>query len=343
MNYCKNQEVMSENRTIYVESEFAPLRKVVLTQSELIFPGEEDNAGDYDFLPEEILHLYDGVDISGKNYKDVFPLRQQQWEQERENLKSVLEKYGVEVLRPRLLTDYEKECGKEGGCANFFVRDPFFTVGSSVIEGSLRFYHRRREIFPIRDLLIRETSGSNACYVSVPQADISQGVDSEAGPFLEGGDVLVFGKTVWVGHSGLASNHNGYRWLKSYLSHWDYQVVEVPLRKEVLHLDCALSLVREGLMIVCEEALPDGIPDGLKTWDRISVPYEDLAHLAVNGLPVNEQVYITDPKFEYIAGELQKRNIHVELIDFQISRSLGGSFRCSTQPLHRSYGKVGEK
>lgn len=329
--------MMNKNRTIYVESEFAPLRKVVLTQSELIFPGEEDNAGDYVFLPEEILRLYEGKDIEGKNYKDVFPLRQQRWEQERENLKKVLEKYGVEVLRPRLLTDYEKEANKERGCANFFARDPFFTIGSSVIEGSLRFFHRRDEILPIRNVLIQETYGSNAYYVSVPQADISQGIDSEAGPFLEGGDILILGKTVLVGNSGLASNHNGYLWLKSYLSHWDYHVMEVPLKNEVLHLDCALSLVREGLMIVCEEALPDGIPEPLKSWDRIPVRYEDLTHLAVNGLPINEQVYITDPKFEYIAGELQKRSIQVELVDFEISRSLGGSFRCSTQPLNRSY------
>lgn len=328
---------MNKYKTIYVESEFAPLKKVVLTQSELIFPIEEDNANDYAFLPEDILCLYDGIDIRGKDYKDVFPLRQRQWEQERENLRSILEKYGVEVLRPRLLTDYEKEFNKERGCANFFVRDPFFTIGSSVIEGSLRFYHRRKEILPIRNILIQETYGSNACYVSVPQADISQGIDSEAGPFLEGGDVLVWGKTVLVGNSGLASNHNGYCWLKSYLSHGDYHVVEVPLKKEVLHLDCALSLVREGLIIVCEEALPNGIPEPLKSWDRIPVPYQNLAHLAINGLPVNEQVYITDPKFGYIIEELQKRNIHVELVDFQISRSLGGSFRCSTQPLNRSY------
>ena len=328
---------MNKNRTIYVESEFAPLKKVVLAQSELIFPCEEEgNAGDYSFLPEEVLDLYEGIEIEGKNYKDVFPLRQQQWEQEREQLKSVLEKYGVEVLRPRLLTEYEKESDRQRGCSNFFARDPFFTVGSSVIEGSLRFFHRRNEILPVRDLLTKETYDTDAYYVSVPQPDISQGIDSEAGPFLEGGDILVLGKTVLVGNSGLASNHNGYRWLKSYLSHWDYRVVEVPLRKEVLHLDCALSLVREGLMIVCEEALPEGIPTPLKGWDRIAVPYGDLAHLAVNGLPVNEEVYITDPRFAYIAEGLQKRNILVELVDFQISRSLGGSFRCSTQPLNRS-------
>lgn len=146
---------------------------------------------------------------------------------------------------------------------------------------------------------------------------------------------MVLDKTVFVGNSGQASNHNGFLWLKSYLSHWDYKVIEVPLKKDVLHLDCALSLVRDGLMIVCEEALLNGIPEPLKNWDRISVPYMDIAHLAVNGLPINESTYILDPQFEYIAEQLKARGIVVEYVDFKISRSLGGSFRCSTQPLER--------
>jgi len=233
------------------------------------------------------------------------------------------------------LIAYEKESGKEYGCCNFFVRDPFFTIGTSIIEGSLRFFHRRNEILPIRDILVKEAYDSDAFYVSVPRPDISEGLEDEKGPFLEGGDILVLGKTVFVGNSGLASNHNGYLWLKSYLSHWNYEVVEVPLKKDVLHLDCALSLVKDGLMIVCEEALLNGIPESLKNWDRISVPYQDIAYLAVNGLPVNESVYILDPQFEYIAEQLRARGITVEYVDFKISRSLGGSFRCSTQPLVR--------
>lgn len=320
---------------IFVESEFAPLRKVVLAQSELIFP-EDDDPADYEFLPQEILDMYEGIEMAGESYGELFPERQRRWEREREELKTVLEKYGVEVLRPRMLTDHEKQSNRKLGISNFFVRDPFFTIGSSVIEGSLRLIHRRNEIMPVRDLLMRETAASGAYYVAVPQPDLSQGIGAEAGPFLEGGDVLVHGKTVFVGNSGLASDRNGYLWLKNYLAHWDYRVVEVPLRREVLHLDCALSLVRDGLMIVCEEALTDGIPEPLRNWDRICVPYCDVAHLAVNGLPVNEQVYIIDPRFEYIARQLRKRNIEVELIDFAVSRSLGGSFRCSTQPLERS-------
>lgn len=233
------------------------------------------------------------------------------------------------------MTEYEKEMGQEYGCSNFFVRDPFFTIGNLIIEGSLRFFHRRNEILPIRDILINESYNSNAVYVSVPRPNTSYGLTSETGPFLEGGDILVLDKVVYVGISGLASNYNGYLWLKHYLSHWGYKVIKVPLKKNILHLDCALSFVRNGLMIVCEEAFINGLPKEFENWDKIHVPYEDIADLAVNGLSINEDVYILDPQFNYIREQLIKRKIEVECIDFKISRSLGGSFRCSTQPILR--------
>lgn len=304
-----------------VKSEFAPLRRVVLTQSEFHFPEAEDSNNDETFLSEEALDLYKNVELAGKSYGEVFPERQRQWEKEREQLRKVLEKYGVEVLRPRLLTDYEKKAGREYGSCNFFARDPFFTIGNSIIEGSLRFFHRRNEIYPIRDLLTEEAYQRNGIYVSVPSPDLSEGFRSEKGPFLEGGDVLVLDKSVFVGNSGQASNHNGYLWLKAYLSHFGYTVKEIPLKPGVLHLDCALSLVREGLMIVCEEALTEGLPGELRDWEKIRVPLCDLAYLAVNGLPVNESTYILDPAFEYIAEQLEARGITVERIPFEISEA----------------------
>lgn len=320
---------------IFVESEFAPLKRVVMAQSEVAFPVKIDPE-EVKFLAEEESDLYSGKDISGKNYKDVFPDKQKMWEEERENLKKVLEKYHVEVTVPRLLTDYEKELGKEDGYSNFFVRDPFFTIGHFLIEGSLRFPHRRNEVLPVRDILVTESNKNECLYLSIPKPDISKGPKSEDGPFLEGGDILVLNKTIFVGRSGLASNENGIKWLERLVGHYGYEVVEVPLHPTILHLDCALSLVREGLMIVCEDALLKGIPKQLKDWDKINVTLEDASKLATNGLPINENVYITDREFKFIGEELEKRGMTVEYVDYKISRSFGGAFRCSTQPLFRS-------
>lgn len=329
---------------IYVESEFAPLKRVVLTQSEIAFGDidlealekmatKQSDSGSSLNVSEEDLDIYN------MDYEELM----KEWNEERNNLEKVLNKYGVEVQKPRLLTEKEKELGKvengvtDGtGVTNFFARDPFFTIGNHIIEGSFKSLWRRMEVLPIRDILSNEAEQNDCYYVAVPQPDISEGLDSEKGPFLEGGDVLVYGKTVFVGNSGQASNEAGIKWLRNYLSHSGYNVVEVKLDKGILHLDCALSLVKEGLMIVCEDALPNGLPEELKSWDKIVVSYEDAERLATNGLPINEKVYVTDIAFKDTVGkELENRGITVEYIDYKISRSMGGAFRCSTQPLLR--------
>ncbi|MEB3032200.1 dimethylarginine dimethylaminohydrolase family protein [[Mycobacterium] nativiensis] len=317
---------------IFVESEFAPLRTVVLAQSELALPTNMPDA-DLDFLPPGALDSAS----AGQDFGTACPERQQSWLQERQDFDAVLRRYGVEVLRPRVLTGAEKAAGGQDGYANFFVRDPFFTVGNVVIEGSLRFRHRRREVFPVRDILIERVYPASCGYVAVPAPEIAADDDPTlgAGPFLEGGDVLVLGKHIFVGTSGLASNDLGARWLRKLLAPQGYTVEVVRLPREILHLDCALGLIRDGLMVVCEEALLDGIPESLKSWDRIPVSLRQAKELATNGLPINPDVYVTDPSFSWIGEQLTHRGITVEYVEFGISRSLGGSFRCSTQPLLR--------
>lgn len=320
-------------RINFVESEFAPLKRVVLAQSQFYIP-EEEGALETNFLSESNHNLFENKfgDVA-----DLYPEMQNKWDKEKENMEQLLTAYGVEVLRPRKLTDYEKALGKETGqgYANFFSRDPFFTVGSLLIEGNLRFPHRRLEILPMRNILLAESNHVEALYLAAPQPDTSQGAHSETGPFLEGGDVLVYGKTIFVGYSGLASNLNGILWLKELLAHWDYEVVPVRLHPDILHLDCALSLVREGLMIYCEEAFLDGIPEVLTSWDKITISLKEASLLMANGLPINESVYVTDQSFTTLIESLESYGMKVETLDYEISRIFGGSFRCTTQALLR--------
>ncbi|MCW3162281.1 dimethylarginine dimethylaminohydrolase family protein [Chryseobacterium oryctis] len=321
---------------IFVESEFAPLKKVVLAQSEFGYP-KELREDDLRFLDKSLIEESMGKENLGKDFSEAFPILQKQWEQERANLKSVLEKYNVEVLRPRKLTAIEKEVTGSKGYSNFFARDPFFTIGNFVIEGSLRFLHRRGEVFPLRNLLNENVYPEDCWYVAVPQPEVAEltSKDLGNGPFLEGGDVLVLGNKIFVGNSGLASNNLGISWLSKLLKPQGYTVESVRLHPNILHLDCALGLVKEGLMVVCEEAFLDGIPETFKNWKKIKVSFEEATKLATNGLPVSPQVYITDPTFEHIGKEIEKEGVTVEYVDFSISRSFGGAFRCSTQALLR--------
>jgi len=215
--------------TTNVVSEFAPLKSVILAQSQFCLPEDSENSMDTSFLTKENEEF--SKNNGGKDVAEIDEKLQNEWEKEKINMQVLLESYGVEVFRPRLLTQHEKDHGKkqDAGYSNFFSRDPFFTIGSFIIEGNLRFMHRRREIFPIRPVLNEWVKNNESYYFAAPQPDLAEGENSEVGPFIEGGDVVVLGKTVFVGYSGLASNLNGIYWLKQLLEQFDYKVVPVRL------------------------------------------------------------------------------------------------------------------
>lgn len=318
---------------VYVESEFAPLRRVIVSQSQ--FTDSVMPVSQY-YLPLENLEASGAELRGGLVYLHPDKVVFDWMAREREELVTLLERYGVEVLRPRTLT--EEELGlatnPEGpthgkGLSNFFVRDPFIVIGNHVIEANFRKEYRRYEALTARDLF----QGS-ASYVGLPVPDIT---DMEAGPFLEGGDVLVYHRKIFVGNSGYGSNSAGIQWLRDYMEPYGYEVEEVKLQGHILHLDCAMSLVREGLMIVCEESFAEGIPETFRDWDRILVPKEDAERLAVNGMAINPDVYITDVEFrDTIGKELEARGIKVEYLDFLATRLSAGSVHCSAQPLLRA-------
>lgn len=325
---------MTSTNKIYVQNEFAPLEKVVLAASEYGYPLEV-RLEDLRFLQDSAVE--DSLVNRGKDYREAHPEIQAQWELERLNFKKMLERYGVEVVEARKLTPAEKQFNPKDGYANFFTRDPFFVIGNYVIEAGMRFLHRRHEIWPLRDLLWTAVQDADCTYVATPFPQVSEADDLTLGqgPFIEGGDVLVLDKHIFVGSSGLASNDRGFLWLSKLLTPLGYTVEQVRLHPDILHLDCALSLVKPKVMIVCKEAFLDGIPATLQDWTAITVTLEEASQLATNGLPLSPEVYITDPVFKHIGDQIEQHGVKVEYVDFKITRSFGGSFRCSTQPLLR--------
>lgn len=321
---------------INVSSEFAPLKSVVLAQSQFCVPSEVEKC-ETNFLNADVANLL--KKNLGLDFNKIDPIKQLDWEKEKIALKELLESYGVTVYRPRLLTDYEKQSGKKSGngYSNFFARDPFFTIGNFLIEGNFKFAHRRKEVLPVRPIIEDLAVNKEVRYLAMPQVDISNGESSLKGPFLEGGDVLVLNKQIFVGYSGLASNLAGIKWLSQFLGHFDYEVIPVRLHPNILHLDCAMSLLRNGLMIVCEDAFLDGVPKELSNWEKIHVTMNDATNLMTNGLPINENVYITDIAFTNLIKQIEQKGIKVETIDYSTSRMLGGAFRCTTQALVREY------
>ncbi len=252
-------------------------------------------------------------------------------ERQVEALAELVAREGVTVHRPRRLSGEERTfLAPNGEGAQLFPRDGMIVVGRHVIDASLRLKCRQRERYGLRPLIQQTVSRHGARWSSVPLGSPAC-VD---GPFLEGGDVLLNGREIYVGMSGCASDMAGIDWLETLLGP-TYKVIPVALRSNVLHLDCALGLVKPGLLVWCPEKLIDGLPMSLRSWDAVTVSRDEANKLATNGLVLEEGRIIVDADNARVIGELRNRGIDVIPLPFDGPIATGGGLRCAHHPLWR--------
>lgn len=225
----------------------------------------------------------------------------------------------------------------DGNALQLFPRDPILVVGENYFELPLMLPYRRRERFAIRHMTQSLLNSQNIPIHSAPEPYPLPGDENGFGPsaFLEGGDVLVFGKQLLVGISGNASNLAGVNWLKQVLGS-SYSIETVLLKPNFLHLDVALCTPRPGLALVCRSAFLNGLPRFLRGWTLIEVAERDaLESLACNGLILDERSIIVTDQPSYIGDQLEKAGQTVYRMPFNTVTPLGGGFRCWHHPIRR--------
>jgi N-dimethylarginine dimethylaminohydrolase len=226
----------------------------------------------------------------------------------------------------------------DGNAIQLFPRDPILVVGNQYLELPMMLPYRRRERFAIRRATQDCLAALRISVRSAPEPLPMKGDEQGFGPsaFLEGGDVLVFGKHLLVGISGNASNAAGVAWLKQQLGA-GYKIETVRLKQEFLHLDVALCTPRPGLALVCRSAFLDGLPRFLKGWTLIDVEESDaLGLLACNALVLNQKAIIVVDQPAYVGDQLENAGQTVYRMPFNLVTPLGGGFRCWHHPLQRS-------
>ncbi len=253
-----------------------------------------------------------------------------------ENLVRILKERGIKVHRhdPDILTPEELNfmSDLEKGHDFLFPRDPVIVIGDRIIETALKLPMRTCEKFIVRRIFNKILLHNPAAeYVSVPS--VSPSFPIEGGIYLEGGDVMLNGKEIYVGHSGNASSPAGIGWLRRYLG-GEYTVHQIEI-ENFQHLDCVLSLVRPGLGIRCPDAFKEELPASLKDWDFIEVPLSDAKNLACNVFVLDTETVIIDQRFDYLKEELEKRGVEVITTPMDAITQLGGGFRCSHHPIRR--------
>ncbi|MBX3044084.1 MAG: amidinotransferase [Candidatus Kapabacteria bacterium] len=231
---------------------------------------------------------------------------------------NTIESAGIEVLRPENITNQDQ----------IFTRDIGFVIGEKFVLANMKKSNRKAEQDGLEGLL----KNIEISKILTPPDDAS----------VEGGDVIIHGKYVFVGLTG-RTNYKGYEFLKS--SFPEREVVPFHMyvtdnpATNILHLDCAFQPVGDKYAIIYEDGFvhyPDAIVDVFGNNNLIKVTQYEMYHMNPNIFSLSPELVITDETFDRLNPLLKDKNINTIEVNYREVSKLGGLFRCSTMPLIRT-------
>ena len=157
------------------------------------------------------------------------------------------------------------------------------------------------------------------------------------GMVIEGGDIIVEGKNIFIGLSQ-RTDRDGCDWLAQQIT--DYNIIPVHLKtiaegEDCLHLDCVFVPVGKGNCLIYPEGIKGEIPLPLKEFKWIVVTSEEQSQLATNVLSLSDHRVISRTATRRVNAELRKLGLEVIVLKYDEAPKTGGSFRCCTLPLWR--------
>lgn len=229
----------------------------------------------------------------------------------------ILKENGVEVFRPANLVAQDQ----------IFARDIAFVIGDKIIKSNMKKQSREPELEGIKYILNR--------------IDSEKILEPNDNANIEGGDVIIHGKYIFVG-LGERTNYEGYRFVLDNFP--EYEVIPFKLvvsndpYQNILHLDCAFQPVGDKYAIIYENGFvrrPDHIYDIFGEDNLIKVDKMEMYYMNPNIFSIAPDKVISETHFSRLNGELRKRNIEVIETNYDEVAKVGGLLRCSTMPLNR--------
>ena len=317
-------------------SEYGTLREVIVgSVQDLTLPPFSEDLSHYNDELRSVLAVTGNKPLVVREH---FPER---WEKTCEQIEGIARNYednGVTVHRLRPYMEQEKSYLDflQPGYSQLYPADPVFVIGPHFLEVNIRRAYRRKEVFPIRDIVLPLIEGDpDAHHIAMPPAQPWSPSGQGSGPFLEGGDILIQGKDLIVGMGSLCSNQAGIDWLTRYIEPYEYRVHPLPIKGAILHALGIICLLREGLAMAYLPALAEGLPPPLKDWDVIELTHEEMEAHATVGVSLDEKRYMIDPGHNRVMDELARHGIEPVPTPCDAIGYWGGAIRCVTLPLKR--------
>lgn len=321
-----------------VHSEYGRLNTVLVGQVEdFAYPPYSPNIR---YLTGEKRRMLESTEGKPYRLKDEQPALYDRLVTQLEVVCDAFRARGVEVLRPRLFTRPEKNflADLQLGHSQLYPADPVFVLGDHFIEACIRRPFRRKEVWGIRDVVLPLMADvPSAAHVAMPaaQPDPADVLGTGRGIYLEGGDIILHGKTVLVGHGPLTSSLPGGQWLARYLRPFGYDVRHAEIHGDFLHLLGVMSLIRDGLAIAYLPALGGSLPEPVRDWEVIELTLDECLALGTVGMNTDPNTHLIDRRLTRIIKELEKRGVTCVPLEIDELADWGGAVRCVTLPVSR--------
>lgn len=270
-------------------------------------------ANEYDVLKRVILcapqymTIREVINETQKEFEDEGIHIKTALEQHREFVRT-LEVHGIEVI----LLPYHKKYPEQ-----VFTRDIGFTLGQTIFVAKMAHDVRIGE----EDVLKRWLEDEEMSYYSLAEDRI------------EGGDVVIDGKTIYVGLSN-RTHQEAVDHLQGLLNQFD--VKAIPFKEKYLHLDCVFNVISPDVALIYPPALTKEDIDLFSSrYELIEVSEEEQFTLGTNVLNIGNKKILSLPVNKQVNEKLRSRGFEVIEVDITEIIKSGGSFRCCTLPILR--------
>lgn len=246
-----------------------------------------------------------------------------------EAVAAVLEKYNVQVFRPKLIEDYNQ----------IFTRDIAFVIDDMFVKAN---------ILPDRDEEIE------AIKHVIDQMDPTKILSMPEDAHIEGGDVMPYMDYILVGtYKGedykdfitARTNQKGVKALQELFP--NRKVVSFSLRKSnteardnALHLDCCFQPVGKDKAIIYKggfliEDEYNWLVDLIGKENIFEITRDEMYNMNSNIFSISENVVISEKNFNRLNIWLREQGITVEEVPYAEISKQEGLLRCTTLPLIR--------
>ncbi|PKB17410.1 dimethylarginine dimethylaminohydrolase family protein [Flavobacterium sp. 5] len=248
---------------------------------------------------------------------------------EMEAFNSVFKKYGVTVLRPEMIENYNQ----------IFTRDIGFVIDDVFIKSNI-LPDRKRELDAIQYVIDQV----NPAKVVRPPEEVH----------IEGGDVMLWNDYVFIGTykgSDYASyitartNLHGVNFIKDLfpnkiVKEFDLVKSRIEARDNALHLDCCFQPVGKNKGIIYkrgfrEEADYMFLVDLFGKENLFHITRDEMYNMNSNVFSIDNNVVVSEKNFTRLNNWLRANGFIVEEIPYAEISKQEGLLRCSTLPLIR--------